>query len=58
MAHSGWLNFEKMVWDWCSLDESDILRAIDLQVAGAFLDAVRPAATAVTVRYTLPVKLP
>lgn len=32
--------------------------AIDLQVAGAFLDAVRPAATAVTVRYTLPVKLP
>lgn len=32
--------------------------AIDLQVAGAFLDAVRPAAAAVTVRYTLPVKLP
>ena len=26
---AGWLNFDKMVWDWCSLDETDILRAID-----------------------------
>jgi hypothetical protein len=27
----GWLNFEKMLWDWCSLDESDIYRALDWQ---------------------------
>lgn len=25
---AGWLNFVMMVWDWVSLDESDILRAI------------------------------
>jgi hypothetical protein len=29
---AGWLNFDKMVWDWCSLDEADILRAIEWQV--------------------------
>ena len=28
---AGWLNFEKMVWDWCSLDEKDILKAIEWQ---------------------------
>jgi hypothetical protein len=26
---AGWLNFPMMVWDWTSLDESDILRAIE-----------------------------
>lgn len=26
----GWLNFPMMVWDWVSLDESDIFRAIEL----------------------------
>ena len=26
---AGWLNFEKMLWDWCSLDEKDILSALD-----------------------------
>lgn len=26
---AGWLNFEMMLWDWCSLDETDIERAID-----------------------------
>src|SRR5262245_38362327 len=26
---AGWLNFPMMVWDWCSLDERDIERAID-----------------------------
>lgn len=25
---AGWLNFEMMLWDWVSLDENDILRAI------------------------------
>lgn len=23
---AGWLNFEMMLWDWCSLDEADIER--------------------------------
>ena len=26
---AGWLNFPMMVWDWSSLDEKDIARAID-----------------------------
>jgi hypothetical protein len=26
---AGWLNFAMMLWDWTSLDESDIERAID-----------------------------
>jgi hypothetical protein len=26
---AGWLNFPMMVWDWCSLDEKDMERAID-----------------------------
>lgn len=25
---AGWLNFEMMLWDWVSLDENDILRAV------------------------------
>jgi hypothetical protein len=29
---AGWLNFEKMLWDWVSLDESDIERAIAWQL--------------------------
>jgi hypothetical protein len=29
---AGWLNFEMMLWDWCSLDETDIERAIDWQL--------------------------
>ena len=28
---AGWLNFEKMLWDWCSLDEDDIRLAIEWQ---------------------------
>ena len=27
---AGWFNFPIMLWDWVSLDESDILRAIEL----------------------------
>jgi hypothetical protein len=26
---AGWLNFAMMLWDWTSLDESDIERAIE-----------------------------
>ena len=29
---AGWLNFEKMVWDWCSLDEEDIAHAVQWQL--------------------------
>jgi len=36
---AGWLNFEKMVWDWCSLDEQDIQRAIDWQLKEGEIDA-------------------
>lgn len=28
---AGWFNFEKMVWDWCALDEDDIRKALDWQ---------------------------
>jgi hypothetical protein len=28
---AGWINFEKLLWDWCSLDERDIPMAIDWQ---------------------------
>jgi hypothetical protein len=28
---AGWLNFELMFWNWISLDENDIKKAIDLQ---------------------------
>lgn len=28
---AGWLNFDKMLWDWCHLDEKDIQRALDWQ---------------------------
>lgn len=27
----GWLNYEKMVWEWCILDKADIRKAILLQ---------------------------
>ena len=28
---AGWLNFEKQLWDWTSLDEKDLTRAIEWQ---------------------------
>jgi hypothetical protein len=28
---AGWLNFEKMLWEWCKLGDRDILFAIDWQ---------------------------
>jgi len=28
---AGWLNYEKMLWDWCHLDEIDMKRAIEWQ---------------------------
>jgi hypothetical protein len=29
---AGWLNYELMLWDWVSLNEEDILRALDMQL--------------------------
>jgi hypothetical protein len=29
---AGWLNYDKMLWDWCSLDEKDIKFALDWQL--------------------------
>lgn len=29
---AGWLNYDKMLWEWVSLDENDIRRALDLQL--------------------------
>ena len=34
---AGWLNFEKMLWDWCSLDGSDIYRAIEWQFSDGWI---------------------
>ena len=28
----GWLNYDKMLWEWCSLDERDIRRALNWQL--------------------------
>ncbi len=29
---AGWLNYDKMMWEWCSLDENDVRRALDWQL--------------------------
>ncbi len=34
---AGWLNFEKMLWDWVSLDEKDIYRAVDWQYSDGWI---------------------
>ena len=34
----GWLNYQEMLWDWNSLDEKDILRAIEWQFAEGWID--------------------
>ncbi len=36
---AGWLNYVKMVWDWASADEQDILRAIDWQYSEGWITA-------------------
>jgi len=34
---AGWLNFDKMLWDWVSLDEKDIKLALDWQLKGGLI---------------------
>ena len=29
---AGWLNYNKMLWEWCALDEDDIRTALDFQL--------------------------
>lgn len=36
---AGWLNFEMMVWDWCTLDEQDIYLAIKWQYSAGWISA-------------------
>jgi hypothetical protein len=38
---AGWMNFEKMVWDWAGLDERDIFYAIDWQLRDAEISSER-----------------
>ena len=33
----GWLNFDRMLWDWCNLDEQDIFRAIEGQYSDGWI---------------------
>ena len=40
MLMAGWLNDEKMLWDWCSLTEDDIYRAIDWQFRDGFISVI------------------
>jgi hypothetical protein len=35
----GWLNFEKALWEWCSLDEKDIKMAIEWQEKDGLIDS-------------------
>ena len=36
---AGWLNFERGLWDWCSLDVRDIYRAIEWQYSDGYISA-------------------
>jgi hypothetical protein len=36
---AGWLNYEKMLWDWCHIDESDIKKAIEWQHKDGLIDS-------------------
>jgi hypothetical protein len=50
---AGWLNFEKVLWEWCGLDEEDVRRAIALQFEeGEIDDAERMKRIAFLERYT------
>ena len=50
---AGWLNFEKMLWDWVHLDENDILRALRLQFTeGLISKKAYDRSVAYTQRYT------
>jgi hypothetical protein len=35
---AGWLNYDKMLWEWCRLDENDIRRALDWQLQDGIIN--------------------
>ena len=54
---AGYLNYEMMLWDWVSLDESDIKRAIDiLAEKGEITDAEKASMEAYVKQYESNVK--
>ena len=40
---AGWLNYDKMLWEWCSLDEDDIRTALDSQLEDGIISATQHA---------------
>jgi hypothetical protein len=38
---AGWLNYEKMAWEWIALDEKDIRKALDLQFSEGEIDEIK-----------------
>jgi len=55
---AGWLNYEQMAWDWCSLGEGDIRRVITAQFEAGELDApARDRRLAYLDRYAQPSSL-
>lgn len=35
----GWLNYTKMLWEWCDLDENDIKKAINMQYNSSIINS-------------------
>jgi hypothetical protein len=38
---AGWLNYNKMLWEWVALDEKDIRRALDWQLDDGIINRTR-----------------
>jgi len=41
---AGWLNYDKMLWEWCGLDEKDVKLALDWQLKDGRIDRRQHAA--------------
>ena len=40
---AGWLNYDKMLWEWCSLDEGDIRMALEFQLKDGIITPTQRA---------------
>lgn len=40
---AGWLNYDRMLWEWCSLDEKHIRTALDLQLKDGLISPTQHA---------------
>ena len=40
---AGWLNYDKMLWEWVALDEKDIRTALDFQLKDGIITAAQHA---------------